>query len=120
MPTIILKNEEPFLVAGSPGSARIISTVIEVVLNVIDYEMSLEEANDAPRFFVRDSEDYLYMESGINPEVRAELEQMGHTLNVFGENDLFFGGVQMILIDPDNGLYYGSADKRRGGLAAGY
>ena len=120
MPTIILKDEKPFLIAGSPGAARIITTVIEVIINVIDYEMSVSEANLAPRFFVRDSEDFLYLESGIKPEVRDDLIEMGHKLNVFEGIDLFFGGVQMIHIDPVDGKYYGSADPRRGGIAIGY
>ncbi|MEN8155890.1 MAG: gamma-glutamyltransferase [Bacteroidota bacterium] len=120
MPTIILKDDNPFLIAGSPGAARIITTLIEVIINVIDYEMSVTEANLAPRFFVRDSEDYLYLESGIKPEVRDELTEMGHTLNVYQGIDLFFGGAQLIYIDPENGSYFGSADKRRGGIAIGY
>ncbi|MCK5134463.1 MAG: gamma-glutamyltransferase [Bacteroidales bacterium] len=120
MPTIILKDEHPFLIAGSPGAARIIATLIEVIINVIDYEMSVTEANLAPRFFVRDSEDYLYLESGIRPDVRQELTEMGHTLKVYQGIDLFFGGAQMIYVDPADGTYYGSADKRRGGIAIGY
>jgi len=120
MPTIIMKNGNPFLIAGSPGAARIISTLIEVVINVIDYEMGVEEANLAPRFFARDSEDFLYIESGIQAEVRKKLEEMGHTLMVYEGIDLFLGGVQMIYIDPESGIYYGSADKRRGGNAVGY
>lgn len=120
LPTIILKDGEPFLIAGSPGAARIIATVIEVVINMLDYEMNVVEANLAPRFFVRDSEDYLYLESGIRPEVRTKLEEMGHTLRVYEEIDLFFGGVQMIHINPEDKLYYGSADPRRGGMAVGY
>lgn len=120
VPTVILKDGEPFLIAGSPGAARIIATVIEVVINMVDYEMNVEEANLAPRFFVRDSEDFLYLESGIRPEVRTKLEEMGHTLRVYEGIDLFFGGVQMIHINPEDKLYYGSADQRRGGLAIGY
>lgn len=60
------------------------------------------------------------MESGIKPEVREELKEMGHTIRVYEGIDLFFGGVQMIYINPADGKYYGSADKRRGGMAIGY
>ncbi len=119
-PAIILKDNNPFLIVGSPGAARIIAAVMEVVINIVDYEMSVSEANLAPRFFVRNSEDYLYLESGIKPEVRTKLEEMGHTLRVYEGIDLFFGGVQMIHINPKDKMYYGSADKRRGGLAIGY
>lgn len=120
MPTIILKDGNPFLIVGSPGAARIITTVIEVVVNFIDFGMDVEEANLAPRFFVRDSEDYLYMESGIKQVVREKLEEMGHQIRVLEGIDLFFGGVQMVYIDPDTGTYQGSADARRGGKALGY
>lgn len=119
MPTIILKNDEPFLILGSPGSARIITTLIEIVVNVIDYGMSASAANLAPRFFVRDSENHLYLESGIQSDVREELTNMGHDLRVYEGIDLFFGGAQLILVDED-GNYNGSADRRRGGVAIGY
>ena len=119
-PAIILYEGNPFLVVGSPGAARIISAVLEVIINIVDYAMGPQEANLAPRFFVRDSEDFLYMESGIKPEVRTILEKMGHTLRVTEGTDLFFGGVQLIYINPEDGKYYGSADKRRGGMAIGF
>jgi gamma-glutamyltranspeptidase/glutathione hydrolase len=120
MPTILLKGDEPFLVIGSPGAARIISTMIEVVVNVVDYGMDAEQANLAPRFFCSHQTDELHLEGGIGPEVRTQLESMGHILRVYQDIDLYFGGVQMILVDPDDHLFYGSADKRRGGSAEGY
>lgn len=120
MPTIVLRDEKPFLIAGTPGAARIITTLIEVIINVIDYGMNVTDANLAPRFFVRDSQDQLFLESGIQPEVREELKEMGHSLFVYQGIDLFFGGAQLISVNPDDGLYYGSADKRRGGKAIGY
>jgi len=119
-PTIILKNGNPFLIVGSPGAGRIITTLIELVVNIIDFGMDVNEANLAPRFYCQKFEDYLHVESGIKPEVRAELEKMGHTIKVYEGIDLFFGGAQMILVDPDTGEYSGSADKRRGGIAIGY
>jgi gamma-glutamyltranspeptidase/glutathione hydrolase len=119
-PTIILKNGNPFLILGSPGASRIITTLIELVVNVIDYGMDINEANLAPRFYCQKFEDFIHMESGISPEVRSELEKMGHKIKVYEGIDLFFGGAQMIYIDPGTGLYSGSADKRRGGIAIGY
>ena len=119
-PTIILKNGSPFLVVGSPGASRIITTLIELVVNVIDFGMDVDEANLAPRFYSQKFEDYLHIESGIKPEVRAGLEWMGHPVKVYEGIDLFFGGAQMIYVDPTTGEYSGSADKRRGGIAIGY
>jgi len=119
-PTIILKNERPFLILGSPGAGRITSTVLELVVNVIDFGMDVNQANQAPRFYCQKFEDFLYMESGIQSNVRAELEKMGHKIQVYEGTDLFFGGAQMIYVDPVSGIYTGSADKRRGGVAVGY
>lgn len=119
-PTVILKEGNPFLILGSPGASRIISTIIELVVNVIDFGMDVNEANLAPRFYCQKFEDYLHLESGIKPEVRAELEWMGHPVKVYEGIDLFFGGAQMIHVDPLTGEYSGSADKRRGGVAIGY
>ncbi len=119
-PTIILKNGNPFLILGSPGASRITTTLIELVVNVIDFGMDVNEANLAPRFYCQKFEDYLHVESGINPEVCSELEKMGHQVKVYNGIDLFFGGAQMIFVDPITGEYSGSADKRRGGIAIGY
>jgi gamma-glutamyltranspeptidase/glutathione hydrolase len=119
-PTIILKGDNPFLIVGSPGAGRIITTLIELVVNVIDFGMDVDEANLAPRFYCQKFEDFLHVESGIKPEVRSELEKMGHTIKVYEGIDLFFGGAQMIFVDPVTGEYSGSADKRRGGIAIGY
>ncbi|HUW92769.1 MAG TPA: gamma-glutamyltransferase [Bacteroidales bacterium] len=119
-PTIILKNGSPYLILGSPGASRIITTLIELVVNVIDFGMDVNEANMAPRFYCQKFEDFLHVESGIKPEVRSELEKMGHKIKVYEGIDLFFGGAQMIYVDAVTGEYSGSADKRRGGIAIGY
>ncbi len=119
-PTIILKDGNPFLILGSPGASRITTTIIELIVNVIDFGMDVNEANLAPRFYCQKFEDYLHVESGIKPEVCSELEKMGHAIKVYNGIDLFFGGAQMIYVDPVTGEYSGSADKRRGGIAIGY
>lgn len=119
-PTILLKDDKPFLVLGSPGAGRIIGTLFELIVNVVDYDMDVDQANLAPRFYSLKHDDYLHMESGIKPEVRDELQKMGHNIKVYEGIDLYFGGAQMIYADPSTGVYYGSADKRRGGIAKGY
>lgn len=119
-PVIVLKDDNPFLVLGSPGAGRIIATLFEVITNVIDFDMNVEEANLAPRFFCRKHDDFLFVESGVKPEVREKVAKMGHPVKVYEGIDLFFGGAQIIMVDPETGMYYGSADKRRGGIAKGY
>jgi len=119
-PTIVLKDGDPFLIIGSPGGARIISTMLLLLVNVIDFDMNVEEANRAPRFFTQKWEDHLHLESEIGQDIIDEIEKMGHSIMVRGSLDIFFGGVQMILVDQKSGKYFGSADLRRGGSALGY
>ena len=119
-PTVVLKDGKPFCVIGSPGAGRIICTVALLLVNIIDFDMSAVEANAAPRLYCQKYEDYLHLEGGIAEDVRADLERMGHTLRLYEGIDLFFGGAQIILVDPATGLYHGSADPRRGGVALGY
>ena len=119
-PTIILKDDKPFMCLGSPGGGRIISTLAEIIVNVIDFGMTAESANQAPRFHLTINEDELSMENRIPQSIRDELIKKGHTIKVFNDFDLFFGGAQFIIADPESGTYYGTADKRRGGVALGY
>jgi len=118
-PTIILKDDKPVMVVGSPGAGRIIATVVQLIVNVVDFHMNAEDANNAPRFFCQKFDDYLHLESRIPEDIRSKLERMGHHLKIYGDFDLFFGGAQMILVDPETGDYHGSADPRRGGTAMG-
>lgn len=119
-PTIILKDSKPVIAIGSPGASRIIATVVQMIVNLIDFKMTAEEANFAPRFFCQKFDDYLYVESRIPQNVVDELRLMGHNVQTLGDYDLFFGGAQLITVDPFTGIYYGSADPRRGGSAVGY
>ena len=119
-PTIILKDDKPFLAIGSPGASRIIATVVEMIVNVIDFGMNAEEANFSPRFFCQKFDNYLYVEGRIPENVVTDLKEIGHNVQVLEDFDLFFGGAQIITVDPATGIYYGSADPRRGGIAVGY
>lgn len=119
-PSIVLKNNKPFLVIGTPGGNRIMATVLVVMVNILDFDMNAEDANQAPRFYTQKFEDYLHIESGVGQNVIDQLKNMGHSVRVYEGVDLFFGGVQLITIDPVTGIYTGSADIRRGGVAIGY
>ena len=119
-PTIVLKDGNVRIVLGSPGAARIVATVTQLLVNIIDYGMDAEQANDAPRFFCQKFDDHLYVESRISESVRNELEAMGHSVQVNGDYDLFFGGAQIVLVDPTTAVCQGSADPRRGGASLGY
>lgn len=119
-PTIITKDGKPYLIIGSPGAARIIATVVQLIVSIIDFNMNVQDANDAPRMFCQKLDDYLYIEGRIPDAVRNAVESKGHNIRVRGDYDLFFGGAQMIMIDWDNHKFYGSADVRRGGMALGF
>lgn len=118
-PTILMKDGSPFIVVGSPGASRIIATIVQVIVNVIDFKMSATEANYAPRFFCQKLDDYLSLESSINISVQEALKEKGHKLKIYEGYDAYFGGVQLIVIDPRTKIITGSSDPRRGGVAIG-
>ncbi|CUS78091.1 gamma-glutamyltransferase 1 . Threonine peptidase. MEROPS family T03 [Candidatus Kryptonium thompsonii] len=116
-PTIVLKNGKPFLILGSPGGSTIITSVLQVILNVIDFGMNIQEAVDAPRIHHQWYPDVVYYEKrGLPLDVIENLGKRGHKLV---ERRGFQGEVQAILID-ENGVKYGAADPRGYGFAMGY
>jgi gamma-glutamyltranspeptidase/glutathione hydrolase len=114
-PTIVLKDGKPFLVTGSPGGSRIITTTLEVIMNVIDHGMSIAEATYAPRIHHQWLPDELRIEEGISPDTIRLLEQMGYQVVV--KNAM--GSTQSIMITED-GLFGSSDPRRPGALTLGY
>lgn len=115
-PTIVLKGGKPFLATGSPGGSRIITTTLQVILNVIDHHMNIQEAVNAPRIHHQWLPDELRIERGISPDTLKLLEDKGHDV-VIKES---MGAASSIVIDNEKGIFYGAADPRKEGLAAGY
>jgi len=113
-PTMVLRGGNLYLVAGSPGGPRIISTVLQVLLNVLDFGMDIQEAADWPRFHHQWLPDKLLMERGFSPDTVALLEARGHAI----ERVASMGEVSAILVEK--GRLEGAADSRVEGLAAGY
>ncbi|GMB02161.1 gamma-glutamyltransferase [Pelosinus sp. IPA-1] len=108
-PTIILKDGKLFMVVGSPGGSRIITTVQQVISNVIDYDMNIREAVDAPRVHMQWQPDELRIEkNGLVKDVVDNLTVMGYKVVTRGN----MGDVNAILIDPSSGIMYGSGDPR--------
>jgi gamma-glutamyltranspeptidase/glutathione hydrolase len=106
----------PLLVLGSPGGARIITSVLQVVLDVIDHGMPVQEAVNAPRFHHQWQPDTIEYERRAFPaDVLDNLAAMGHVVEV---SDDPMGNVNAIGLAPD-GAWLGAADVRRQGLAAG-
>jgi gamma-glutamyltranspeptidase/glutathione hydrolase len=116
-PTIILKDGEPYLILGSRGGPRIITSVLQVALNVIDFGMDLDEAIGAPRIHHQWLPDVLYVEEGISARRREEMIGRGYRVEVKEEG---VGCVSGILISPGDGLMYGASDPRGIGAARGY
>jgi gamma-glutamyltranspeptidase/glutathione hydrolase len=113
-PTIVLRDGRLFLVAGSPGSGRIISTVLEVLLNVIDFGMNVRDAVDRPRFHHQWKPDTLFMEPGFSPDTLALLRGRGHTVETVS------GIGEAAAILAEGGWLQGAADSRSEGKASGY
>ncbi|HJZ54425.1 MAG TPA: gamma-glutamyltransferase [Gemmataceae bacterium] len=115
-PTLVLKGGKPVLVTGSPGGRTIINTVLCVVLNVIEFDMPVQQAVDAPRLHHQWFPDAVRFEGmKEHPELVEKLQGMGH--RVIGQRQ---GDAHTIWIDPKSGRYHGAADKRIDGKAAGY
>ncbi len=116
-PTILVKDGRTRLVVGSPGGSRIITTVLQVVLNVVDFKMNVQEAVDAPRFHHQWLPDAIRLErQGFPADVVTALEAMGHSTQV-GDD---MGDVHAIMIDEATGLRLGASDPRLDGRTLGY
>jgi len=117
-PTLILKDGAPFVTMGTPGATRIITTISNLVIDLIDFKMDLQPAILYPRFHNGNSA-MTNIESRIPQDVVKALEARGHKFDVKKEMDLYFGGAQGVMFAPD-GKLHGGADPRRDGLAVGY
>jgi gamma-glutamyltranspeptidase/glutathione hydrolase len=114
-PTLVLKDGKPFLVTGSPGGSRIITTTLQVIMNVIDHGMNVAEATHAPRIHHQWLPDELRVEEGLSPDTVRLLEQLGQKVVV--KNAM--GSTQSIML-TDDGLYGASDPRRAGALTLGY
>ena len=80
-PTIVLRDGKLFMVAGAPGGSRITTAVMQVILNVIDFNMNVQDAVDYPRFHHQWKPDKLYLEHGFSPDTVALLKGMGYDVD---------------------------------------
>jgi len=120
-PTIVLKDGKPFLITGSPGGSRIITAVLQQVVNVIDFKRPVGEAVSAPRLHHQWQPDQVYAEPGFDPALLAALQARGHTVVPARPAT----AVNSIVVVPKDEFtpqaYVGAADTRtRGALAAGF
>jgi gamma-glutamyltranspeptidase/glutathione hydrolase len=122
-PTIVLRDNQPFLVTGSPGGPRIITVTLETILNVIDYGMSVQAAVDAPRIHHQWLPDEVEVEPfGLSPDTEALLRSWGYTLHDQGP----WGAAESIFVAPgaltgvrrDEPILFGANDNRSSAGAA--
>jgi gamma-glutamyltranspeptidase/glutathione hydrolase len=111
VPTMVFKGGKPWLVTGSPGGSTIIGTVLQVVVNVVDFDLNVSEAVNAPRINQLRS-DELEAEPNFNPDTLAKLKALGHEVKI-GQT---MGSAQSILIERNS--FYGGVDPRRPGAYA--
>ncbi len=114
-PTMVFKDKKLFLVTGTPGGSRIITTVLQILLNTIEHEMNIAEAAYSPRIHHQWLPDILYIEKGINLDTITLLKQKGYKI----EETYGMGSTQNILLDK--GFLFGVSDPRKpGALTLGY
>jgi gamma-glutamyltranspeptidase/glutathione hydrolase len=116
-PTIISKDEKPILSIGSAGSSRIRSAVLQVISNILDFDMDVESAINAPRIHNEGQGTVVELEKGIPQDIAEKVAKDGHQVNLWKEQNLFFGGVQAVAKNPKTGELSGAGDPRRGGVA---
>jgi gamma-glutamyltranspeptidase/glutathione hydrolase len=119
-PSILIRDGRAFATLGTPGAARIISTMTLLVSNLVDFKMGIQDAIEAPRFYARDTDADLSVEARMPTPTIEALVKMGYSVKTLGEYDLFFGGAQGIVIDPKTRMRIGGADPRRDGAVVGY
>lgn len=117
-PTVLLRDGQVIAALGSPGGEAIVSTVVQIICDLVDFGLPVGEAIDLPRVY-QNCTGPLVVEGGHDKEVLDGLEAIGHTLQQREELDYFFGGVHAVVRNAD-GTLTGAADPRRDGEAAAY
>lgn len=115
-PTLVLKDGEPFMAIGSPGGPKIITTVLHVLLRVIDFHMDIQEAIDRPRFHHQWKPDYIRLEPEFSDDTIMNLHQYGYNT----QKTDHWSAAQGVLLDRSRGFLFGGSDSRVDGKAGGF
>jgi gamma-glutamyltranspeptidase/glutathione hydrolase len=123
-PTIVLKDGKLALVLGSPGGPRIITTVANILMGVVDYGMNIQEAVNAPRFHQQWLPDVVNLEQWFSPDTVNTLKKMGYQVELGDgsddEREPYWSDGECIAIDEKTGERLGASDIRNNGKAVGY
>ena len=114
-PTIVFKDGKPFLITGSLGGSRIITSTLQILLNIIDHQMNIAEASHALRIHHQWYPDYIRTEKGLNPDTKGLLEAKGHKV----QTQSSMGDTQSIM-STEQGLFGSSDPRDKGGKTAGH
>ena len=118
-PTIVLKEGKLWFALGSPGGPTIINTVLQTLINVIDHDMTMQEAVDAPRIHHQwRPDEIVYEMGGVVADVKDKLQLMGHRFTDKPRRAM--GDCEAIMIEDKTGVRLGASDARRGGKSVGY
>ena len=119
IPAMVLKDTQPWLSYGVMGGDMQPQGHLQVALNMIDFDMNIQEAIEAPRYRILGGR-HVALERAIPHAVRESLASMGHMLVPYGDASISYGGGQGILIDAPRGVLQGGSDYRKDGCAMGY
>jgi gamma-glutamyltranspeptidase/glutathione hydrolase len=122
-PTMVVHEGKTVLVLGSPGSSKIITTVANVLMGVLDYGMNIQEAVNAPRFHNQWLPDVLNVEQWFSPDTVQRLQKKGYNVQFGlheGGGSPYWSDAECIAIDPKTGDRLGASDYRNNGRAVGY
>lgn len=122
-PTLVMKDGQAFATLGTPGAMRIVPTLTQLITNLIDYDMGIQEAIEAPRMYCTSlqgpGKTTIELEGALfGAQTLDALKALGYKVKSYDARDLYFGGVQGIIMK--NGMLYGGADPRRDGAVYGY
>jgi gamma-glutamyltranspeptidase/glutathione hydrolase len=112
-PTIVFAGGEPWFATGSPGGSRIITVVLQMIVNIIDHGMNIAEAANAPRMHHQWYPDVLFLESGFSPDTVRLLKERGHDVQ---DSRSSSGSTQTVAFK--DGLFRGASDTRRPGAGS--
>ncbi len=107
-PVIVFKDGKPWVATGTPGGGTILATMVQMLVNIIDFKLNIAEAAERPRVYQAGADGPLQIEEAIPQDLVAGLEARGHKV----ERSQIIGSTQSIMIGPD-GVFYGAADTRR-------
>jgi gamma-glutamyltranspeptidase/glutathione hydrolase len=114
-PTIVVKGNKPFLVLGTPGGTTITTSVFQTLIDILEFDMNIEDAVNKPKFHHQWLPDEIMVEAAFPQAVRQQLQQMGYKITQRGS----IGRTEVIRVEP-NGKIEAAADTRGDDAAAGF